>query len=139
MDAGVLLLVGLVGLVVALAIGEAIWRRGQRKPSLTEMFGGTDVKRPGTFDEQGMTEESRAALSAQMRLTAQAGVQGLGRHNQGLGKWSVLNPEAMSDPEAYAKMMVPGHARNTSDHPGDLETSKDHPHSSDNTEKDAPR
>jgi hypothetical protein len=134
MDSGILLLIGIFGLVVVLAAGEAILRRGQRRRSLTETFGGTAVRKPGTFDEQGMTEESRAALEAQMRLTAQSGVQGLGRHTRGLGSWSVVNPKAMGDPQAYAKMMVPEHARKA-----DLESGPEQTHSPPQIDKEPRR
>lgn len=130
MDTGVLLLIGGTGLVFLIACAEAIWRNSQRRQTLAQIFGGTAPKTSDSFDEDGMTPETRMALHKQMRITAQAGVQGLDRSAP--KGWTLQNPAALQDPQAYARMFVPHRARH-------LETSPDAPQTVDASEKDAPK
>ncbi|MEL7216170.1 MAG: hypothetical protein AAGJ96_09610 [Pseudomonadota bacterium] len=114
MDAGILLLLGIVGLVVVLALGEALLTRNRPRRSLADTFEAERVTPEADIDAQGMTPQMRDALDAQMRLTAQAGAQGV-RSTGGLGnsmrRWMTVPTRTTNDPIKYAKLFVPKGAR----------------------------
>ncbi|MEL6584557.1 MAG: hypothetical protein AAFQ36_12050 [Pseudomonadota bacterium] len=112
MDGGILLLIAVPVGIVLLALIEGLLRKDRPHRTLAQTFGGTEARKERTnIDDQGMTPEMRQAMRQQLRLTAQSGVQGVIFGKRQKDNWQVLDPEAMSDPQAYAKLFVPKTAR----------------------------
>ena len=114
MDAGSLLLIGLVGLVVGVALGEAVMRRNRPRRTLADTFEAAPSTKDVGIDDQGMTARMRDALDAQMRLTAQAGIQGVrttGGRSNSMRRWMTVPTRTTNDPIEYSKLFVPKGAR----------------------------
>lgn len=100
-----IILLGLGAVLAVALIVEIFVKRDTPRKSLAQQFGGDNGR---DEDDSNLSPEMQEQLNAQMRVTAQAGVQGI---VGSFGKsWQVIPQRTIRDRDAYAKLFVPKNA-----------------------------